>query len=112
MDAPKWFIDAVATPGTSSVVDVDGLAIHYRTWGEQRNPGLLLVHGGAAHNHWWDFVAPLLSEHYFVAALDLSGHGDSAWRQEYPREAWAAELIGVSQACAFDGPPIVVGHSM
>lgn len=112
MNAPKWFLEAIASSGTSSVVEVDGAAIHYRTWGERQQPGLLLVHGGAAHSHWWDFVAPLLSEHYFVAALDLSGHGESGWRQEYHRETWAAELIGVSEACAFEGPPIIVGHSM
>jgi pimeloyl-ACP methyl ester carboxylesterase len=112
MDAPKWFEDAIAAPGNRSTVEVDGCAIHYRTWGNPRHPGLLLVHGGAAHTHWWDFVAPLLSEHYYVAALDLSGHGESGWRQDYPREQWAAELIGVSQACAFVGPPIIIGHSM
>jgi pimeloyl-ACP methyl ester carboxylesterase len=112
MEAPKWFVEAVASPGSPSTVDVDGCAIHYRTWGDRRNPGILLVHGGAAHTHWWDFVAPLLSEHYFVAALDLSGHGESGWRSEYPREAWASELIGVSEACAFVGPPIIIGHSM
>jgi pimeloyl-ACP methyl ester carboxylesterase len=112
MDAPKWFKDAVASAGRHSVVDVSGCPIHYRTWGDHKNPGLVLVHGGAAHSHWWDFLAPLLSEQYFVAALDLSGHGDSGWRHEYPRETWAAELIGVSEACAFRGPPIIVGHSM
>jgi pimeloyl-ACP methyl ester carboxylesterase len=112
MDAPKWFIDAISAAGTSSVTEVNGCKVAYRTWGERDNPGLVLVHGGAAHSHWWDFVAPLLSEQYFVAALDLSGHGESGWRSEYPREAWAVELIAVSDACGFPGPPIVIGHSM
>jgi pimeloyl-ACP methyl ester carboxylesterase len=112
MDAPKWFRDAITSAGTSSTVDVDGCAIHYRTWGDRQNPGVLLVHGGAAHTHWWDFVAPLLAEHYFVTALDLSGHGESGWRKDYPREAWAGELIAVSDACGFAGAPVVIGHSM
>src|SRR5688572_15827250 len=112
MDAPKWFRDAIAASGTPSAIDVEGCAIQYWTWGNRENPGLLLVHGGAAHAHWWDFVAPLLSEHYFVTALDLSGHGESGWRNEYPRETWAAELIGVSDASRFRGPPVVIGHSM
>jgi pimeloyl-ACP methyl ester carboxylesterase len=111
-NAPKWFTDALAATGTDHTLDVSGCSIHYRTWGDAKNPGLVLVHGGAAHTHWWDFVAPLLSEHYFVAALDLSGHGDSGHRDEYPREVWVEELIHVSEACAFRAPPIVIGHSM
>lgn len=94
------------------MVEVLGCPIHYRTWGERDRPALLLVHGGAAHTHWWDFLAPLLAEHYFVAALDLSGHGESGRRDEYPREVWANEMIAVAEACAFRGPPIAIGHSM
>ena len=109
---PRWFDDAIAREAEPLSVDVAGCAIHVRTWGEQSNPGLLLVHGGAAHSRWWDFVAPMLSDHYFVAALDLSGHGDSEWRSEYPREVWVEELIAVSRAVEFYGPPIVIGHSM
>jgi pimeloyl-ACP methyl ester carboxylesterase len=112
MIAPQWFTDAIASAGKNFVVDVSGCAVHYRTWGDTKNPGLILVHGGAAHSHWWDFLAPLLSEHYFVAALDLSGHGESSYRHEYPRETWASELIAVNEACGFWRPPIVIGHSM
>ena len=112
VEAPKWFADALASAGQDSEVLVSNAAIHYRTWGDAKNPGLLLVHGGAAHARWWDFLAPMLAEQYFVCALDLSGHGDSGWRDEYPRELWAEELIAVSEACAFRTPPIVIGHSM
>ena len=44
-------------------------------------PGLLLVHGNAAHAYWWSFIAPLLARDYNVAAMDLSGMGDSGWRE-------------------------------
>ena len=111
-DAPKWFADALARAGRDSEVIVSGCSIHFRTWGDAKNPGLLLVHGGAAHAGWWDFIAPMLSDQYFVAALDLSGHGESGWREEYPREVWAGELIAVGETCGFRTPPIVIGHSM
>ena len=91
---------------------MDGCAIHYRTWGTPDKPGLVLVHGGAAHTHWWSFLAPLLSDRYFVAALDLSGHGDSGRREHYPRRIWADEVVAVIEAAGMRQPPVVIGHSM
>ena len=39
----------------------------------------MLVHGGLDHARNWDWVARSLREHYHVYALDLRGHGNSAW---------------------------------
>ncbi len=110
--APKWFEDAVAVQPESRVVEVKGCPIRYLVWGDLRLPGLLLVHGGAAHAHWWSFLAPLLTNRYSVVALDLSGHGDSGRRNEYPRRIWSDEVMAVAETAGFPGPPIVVGHSM
>ena len=79
-EAPRWFRDAINTPYDEDVVEVDGCPIHYLRWGDRERPGLVLVHGGAAHAHWWSFVAPQLTNNYHVVALDLSGHGDSGRR--------------------------------
>jgi pimeloyl-ACP methyl ester carboxylesterase len=110
--APDWFKRAIATPHTEHTVEVSGCPVRYLRWGDSRNPGLVLVHGGAAHAHWWSFLAPLFVQHYSVVALDLSGHGDSGRRESYPRRVWAEEVMGVSRHAAFVGPPILVGHSM
>lgn len=110
--APQWFVDAIAAPTNTAQVDVDGCAIRYRTWGDRRHPALMLVHGGAAHSHWWSFLAPLLTDHYYVIAPDLSGHGDSGWREHYPRRIWADELIAVIDHAQLVAPPVVIGHSM
>jgi pimeloyl-ACP methyl ester carboxylesterase len=110
--APRWFVDAVATPFEDRRVSVQGCDIHYLKWGEPGRPGLVLVHGGAAHAHWWSFVAPLFLPDYQVAAIDLSGHGDSGRRDLYPRERWAEEVMAVADDAGFAGPPIVIGHSM
>ena len=93
-------------------VDVEGCAIHYVRWGESGRPGLVLVHGGAAHAHWWSFVAPQLTREYQVAAIDLSGHGDSGRREHYPREVWSREVMAVAEHAGIVGAPILVGHSM
>jgi len=111
-NAPAWFQRALAAPRDDRFVEVDGCRIHYLRWGAPERPGLVLVHGGAAQAHWWTHVAPLLAGEYCVAALDLSGHGDSGRRESYPRGAWAREVLAVAGDAHFAGPPIVIGHSM
>lgn len=109
---PRWFLDAIETPFEERFVDVEGCPIHYLAWGDPRHPGIVLVHGGAAHAHWWSFIAPQLTHHFYVAAIDLSGHGDSGRREEYPREVWADEVMAVAADARMVGAPILVGHSM
>ena len=111
-DAPRWFRDALATPYADRTVEVEGCAIHYLEWGDPSKPGVVLIHGGAAHAHWWTFIAPQLARHYHVVALDMSGHGDSGRREEYPREIWAKEAMAVAADAALIGAPVLVGHSL
>ena len=61
---PAWFARALASAPEHRDVVVDGARVHYRAWGEPGRPGLVLVHGGAAHSGWWDHVAPLLGAHW------------------------------------------------
>lgn len=110
--APHWFTDAVEAPCQSRRVEVAGCTIHYLRWGDAGRPGIVFVHGGAAHAHWWSFIAPLLTPEFRVVAVDLSGHGDSGRRELYPRELWAEEVLAVAEHAEIAGKPIVVGHSM
>ena len=109
-DAPSWFRRALAAAPEHRNVDVEGARVHYRVWGRPGLPGLVLVHGGAAHSGWWDHVAPQLDSHR-VVALDLTGHGDSDHRQGYDMRQWAREVVTVAAAEDL-GRPVVVGHSM
>ncbi len=93
-------------------MEVAGCAINFIEWGESGNPGLVLVHGGAAHAEWWAHIAPMFSPSYHVIALDLSGHGDSERRTRYSHPQWADEVVAVADAAGFPGPPVVVGHSL
>lgn len=110
VEPPTWFVDALRAAPDHEDVEVDGVRIHYRAWGDPGRPGLVLIHGGAAHSGWWDHVAPLLASHR-VVALDLSGHGDSGRRPEYDLRAWAHEVVAVAAAERLDRP-VVVGHSL
>lgn len=112
--APQWFEDAVAVPYETHHVDCRGARIHYQRWGDRSKPGLLLVHGNGAHAHWWDFIAPYMTEHYHVVAPTFSGMGDSDWRDAYSMDVFAEELLAVcGDSGLFDHveKPIIVAHS-
>lgn len=112
MDTPGWFKKALDAPFTKRSIDVEGTPISFFDWGEAGLPGLVLVHGGAAHAHWWSFVAPYLTHRYHVVALDLSGHGESGRRDRYSHGLWAEEIMAVADEAGFPGPPVVIGHSL
>ncbi len=111
--APEWFQKAIEAPSEEGSVSVAGAEIRYSAWGELGRPGLLFVHGGRAHRNWWRPFAPFMADRRRVAALDLSGMGDSDWRDEYSLDLLVDELFAVIGAAGLDKArrPIVVGHS-
>jgi pimeloyl-ACP methyl ester carboxylesterase len=115
--APAWFSDAVAVKPTdhSFVDEVSGLEMHYCRWGEHdpAKRGLVFVHGGFAHAHWWDFIAPFFMERYNCVAPDLLGCGESEWADEYDQALQARLAVeGVCRDARLGARPIVIGHSL
>ena len=98
---------------TSRVVSVGPLGLHYLEWGVTDRPPLLFLHGGSAHAHWFDGVAPAFADRYHVVSLDQRGHGESEWARPatYATEDFARDLLGVLDALGWR-QAIVVGHSM
>jgi pimeloyl-ACP methyl ester carboxylesterase len=90
-----------------------GLTLNCLDYGGEGKPPLLFVHGGAAHAHWWDFVAPAFIDRFHALALDLRGHGDSEWpnQWEYATQHYVADLEEVIANWGLSAP-ILVGHSM
>ena len=90
----------------------NGLTLNCLDYGGEGTP-LLFLHGGSAHAHWWDFVAPAFVNDFHVLALDQRGHGESEWPAEwgYGSRHYASDLDQVLDQWGF-GAPIVVGHSM
>ena len=59
-ERPEWLERALAVEAEQSSVEVDGCDINVLAWGERGLPGIVLVHGGAAHARWWAPIAPLI----------------------------------------------------
>jgi pimeloyl-ACP methyl ester carboxylesterase len=111
-NAPAWFRRALGVSYTDGEVEVDGAGIHYLAWGDPGRRGLVFVHGGGAHAHWWTHVASRFANEFRVVAIDLSGHGDSDHRGVYAFEQWTDEVVAVADVGGIEGPPVVIGHSM
>lgn len=111
--APGWFDKNINAASDEGEVTVGGVNIKYSAWGEPGARGLLFIHGGRAHRNWWRPFAPFFAHDRRVAALDLSGMGDSGWRDRYSLDCLVDEVFAVIEAADLSsrGRPIVVGHS-
>jgi pimeloyl-ACP methyl ester carboxylesterase len=96
----------------------DRLKLHFWDWGQDHLPPLLLVHGGLDHARNWDWVARSLRERFHVYAMDLRGHGNSAWA---PGAMYSIPELVLDLATLIDmltgqphsgGPISLVGHSL
>src|SRR5262245_28940088 len=79
-------------------------------WGA--GPELTLLHGGGLTAHTWD--ATVLALGRPALALDLPGHGESAWRDDFdysPRQN-ARAVAAVLDAVAPGARQAVVGQSL
>jgi esterase len=74
--------------------EVNGLRIHYLDWGTSGKQPLVLLHGIARVAHNFDHLAPRFADRYHVIAVDMRGHGDSAWHPEgaYTVEDYTSDM--------------------
>jgi len=110
--SPAWFRRALAVPFEDLETDVEGCRVHGLAWGRPGGPGLVFVHGGGAHAHWWTHIAAAFTEDFRVVAVDLSGHGDSGHRHTYTLDRWTDEVVAAAEVGQINGAPVVIGHSM
>ena len=94
-------------------VVVGELSLSFLEWGTAGRPALCFLHGGSAHAHWFDRVAPAFTDRFHVIALDQRGHGESEWAKPpaYATENFAADLLSFIDALGF-GQVALIGHSM
>ena len=89
------------------------LKLHYLVWGDEAKPPLILVHGSRDHARSWDRTARALMDRYCVYAVDLRGHGDSAWAfgGNYSIIDYALDLYALGEAIG-RAPYTMIAHSL
>jgi pimeloyl-ACP methyl ester carboxylesterase len=74
---------------------------------------MILVHGGLDHARSWDWVARALRDDFHVYAVDLRGHGNSAWAPGALYSV-AEHLLDLTVLAGIIGafPIYIIGHSL
>lgn len=86
---------SLRVPASGWVKASDGVKLHYLDWpGGPRT--LVLLHGGALAAHTFDLLALALGEDVRCLALDLRGHGESGWADDYTVERAAADVLDLA----------------
>ena len=83
------------------------------SWGDPRDPLVILLHGVGQTRNAWTRTAQLLAQSgYHAVTFDARGHGDSDWAREgsYSREAMVQDLQRLVKI--FGKTPSLVGASM
>jgi pimeloyl-ACP methyl ester carboxylesterase len=97
----------------SKTATVNGLLLHYLEWGESDAPPVVCVHGYTSSAEAFNALARHLRNRCHIVALDVRGHGESAWSPEgaYRYEDQARDLAGFAdrlQLAKF----VLIGTSM
>jgi pimeloyl-ACP methyl ester carboxylesterase len=81
--------------------------------GDPLGEPIILLHGGGQTRHSWGKAAlELTGRGYYVAAIDLRGHGDSDWAPDanYSIDAQVGDIRAV--IAQMPRPPVLIGASM
>lgn len=79
-------LDGRSPPSDRTFRTSEGLVLHALEWPGAGEP-VLFLHGGALTAHSWDLVCLALAGAFHCMALDLRGHGESGWSDDYSIEA-------------------------
>lgn len=97
---------AVAAPPTPGRARSGGLELSYLDWGGE-GPTAIFLHGGSLSAHTWDLVCSALRPRLRCVAMDLRGHGDSGWADEYRIEASVEDLRALADHLGVARPHLV-----
>jgi esterase len=109
-----------ATPTTtllahprSERVTVGGMELHYLDWGNAAAPPLVCVHGYTSSADAFNGFARHFRDRFHIVALDVRGHGESAWSPsgDYAYRDQAGDLTAFADRLGLD-QFILLGTSM
>ncbi|WP_271767706.1 alpha/beta fold hydrolase [Aquimarina algiphila] len=96
------------------VVDIEGLKLSAKTWGNKEGAPVLAIHGWLDNANTFDKIASLLSPDIYLIAIDLAGHGFSDHRDannSYYLWDYAIDILKVIDVLAIKKLSILA-HSM
>lgn len=74
------------------LIMLNGLRFHFRDWGSESAPPLVLLHGFTGHARSWDTFARAMCDRFRVLALDQRGHGETEWADDYAPERMVEDI--------------------
>ena len=84
--------------------------LNYMTFGDEKSPPVMIVHGLYGSGRNWGVIAKRLSDQFFVITVDLRNHGDSPWLDTHNYHVMADDLVEVFNSLNIK--PNIIGHSM
>jgi pimeloyl-ACP methyl ester carboxylesterase len=101
------------TQPQSRTLTVNGLALHYLEWGKPEAAPIVCVHGYTSSAQAFNALARHLQDRYRILALDVRGHGESAWSPTgaYRYADQASDLAVFARQVGLD-KFVLVGTSM
>ncbi|SCE58570.1 alpha/beta hydrolase fold, partial [Streptomyces sp. Termitarium-T10T-6] len=87
------------------------MRLAYRARGDAFGSPVVLLHGLGGSAADWEAAGTLLVQEWRVYALDLRGHGESDWPDDYDLELMAEDVVGFLDELELDRVGLV-GHGM
>jgi pimeloyl-ACP methyl ester carboxylesterase len=97
-------------PHRSDFVTASGVRLNYLDWSGS-GPALILVHGLGASAHYFDDIAPALTDRFRVVAYSRRGHGRSDAKEPYDIDTLTEDLRCLMDDLGIDKAHLA-GHSM
>ncbi|HUS28112.1 MAG TPA: alpha/beta hydrolase [Kofleriaceae bacterium] len=72
------------TAASTGFVERDGASLYYATYGDAKNPPVVLLHGGMGNSDHWVLQIPALTDKLYVIAIDSRGQGRSTRTKAKP----------------------------
>src|ERR1041385_8528700 len=96
---------AMPKPESTGAVEHDGASLYYATYGDAKNPPVVLLHGGMGNSDHWALQVPALSSKLYVIVIDSRGQGRSTRTKDKPSyDQMADDTLAVLDA-------LQIGHA-
>jgi pimeloyl-ACP methyl ester carboxylesterase len=103
-------------PSRSNFASLRQRRVHWRAWGNDDAPVVVMVHGWMDTSYTFQYVANVLADSFRILAPDLRGFGNTEWSRENASGYWfhdyIADLDAFIEHVSPEKPVHLVGHSL